>query len=567
MRGRVSQLRAAARWAVQPEPLIAALLGLTVFALSSASVKGAGGHSIADVARPLRLLVLLGLLAHAVLVVRERPDRLRPLWPLVPLGLAIPISLLASDAATPEARDAVSYGLLVAVLFLLAPDIVASEARTRRLVCALAAVFGFVLVAMLVLPPFVDQLAATKGEHADPRRFRGILQSANSIGALGFVALPSFVAAWFVAGRARWRWACLAAGLLLCGEVAASGSRAGLAGLLAAMAVLFLIAGPGPARTRLLLAVAAVAVVALAVVAIPAANELLRLDRLADAGGRREVWPLVTRVAALDPVAGRGFGSSPAVFDSFGDVQGFSGHYSGNLELDILLELGVLGLIALALLLAVVAVRGIRWLVRRDPATFPIRLLALAWAVGGFVNAQAESFLLRPGGAGTPAFWLGAALICAAGAPAARRVALPRVPAPVLRWGPVVVLLPLLLALAAFGRCAGPVCTPGVDSAVAARDVQRATGIRLRPASREATKATVARLESRWAGRRGAATVLLLVFHRDRDTRALTGGKPDGVRGGVLMVRRGPLVVLVRQAPATPGLGAAIARALDRART
>jgi O-antigen ligase len=104
------------------------------------------------------------------------------------------------------------------------------------------------------------------------------------------------------------------------------------------------------------------------------------------------------------PIIGYGYGSERTLIESLGDVEGFTGRYAGNVVVDILLEVGLLGLVAF---LAVLVTAGLRVgaLVRRR-ATLPAE--AVAWpavAVGGLANGLGESFLMRPGGISAPATW------------------------------------------------------------------------------------------------------------------------------------------------------------------
>jgi O-antigen ligase len=95
-------------------------------------------------------------------------------------------------------------------------------------------------------------------------------------------------------------------------------------------------------------------------------------------------------------------------------VPGFHGAFSGNLMLDLLLEVGILGTVAFLAIVVVALVRAaLSW---RGSTTPRQRLVLATWVsvlVGGLLNAQAESVLSRVGGVGNLIFWLAVA-ICGA---------------------------------------------------------------------------------------------------------------------------------------------------------
>lgn len=376
-----------------------------------------GGLVLSDLAQSARPLVLVIVSLHALWYAFEAGvPTMRLLAPTMPLLLVAAGSVVAAPSVPAEWENIFGLAALLAASAILAWPVSATDATNRSAVLAVASAFGLVAALNVILAPLAGSPFAATDAGA---RFTGILENPNSVGLLGFAGVPLLFAAAKlrpVGSATRAGYLLLAA--LLLGEVFLSGSRAGLAGTAAAAAVLFV----GLTRHRMALRIggacliAGAAALAMSLTPLTAKlSELFRFTTLADAGGRRQAASLVLDEVRDRPFVGHGYGSSRGIFESFGQVPGgFTGLYAGNVFLDAALEIGLIGILALliAFLVPLRRTGHIRRLSREG------RLVALTWtavAVGGLVNAQGESFLVRPGGANAPVFWFSLAVCSATG--------------------------------------------------------------------------------------------------------------------------------------------------------
>jgi O-antigen ligase len=383
-----------------------------------------GSDSLASAAGPARglLLALLGFHALSYVSTGQLPLR-RLIWPLLPLVAVIFSSVLVAPTLPGDAPNALPFALLLLSGAALAWPFTSSDRSMRAVISAIAAAYG--LVAILNLLPITAQSAFI--QTAEGQRFQGILENPNSVGTLGFAGVPALVAAGLLQPRGtalRLAWLALAG--LLTVEVVASQSRGGIAGLLVAVSVTLLIATRQRLDIRKLVAALLVATVALVwyAGAFGGVSDYLRLSTLTEAGGRADVWPAVIDKIEQRPLLGYGYGSSPEVFEAIGPIETFVGSYSGNVFVDAGLELGIAGLGALLLAIAIPLWRAFAGRHFMSDTTRVLRTTCIAIVVGGLANAQAESFMLVPGGSGAIAFWVSLGICAALGI----RCAAPRGP-------------------------------------------------------------------------------------------------------------------------------------------
>jgi len=382
--------------------VLASLLATSRSALTAVP----GSDSLASAAGPARgvLFALLGFHAVSYVATGRLPLR-RLVSPVLPLVAVIFASVLAAPALPADAPNALPFALLLLCGAALAWPFTSSDSGMRAVISAIAAAYG--IVAILNLLPITAQPEFI--QTAEGQRFQGILENPNTIGTLGFAGVPALVAAGLLQPRGtvlRLAWLALAG--LLTVEVVASQSRGGIAGLVVAVSVMLLVTTRQRLDIRKLAAALLVATVALVwyAGAFGGLSDYLRLSTITQAGGRADVWPAVIDKIEERPLLGYGYGSEPEVFEALGPIATFVGSYSGNVFLDAGLELGMVGLGAL---LIAIAIPLWRVLAGRHPASDTTRVLrttCIAIVVGGLANAQAESFMLVPGGSGAIAFWV-----------------------------------------------------------------------------------------------------------------------------------------------------------------
>lgn len=421
------------RWAT-----VTAYVAVTILASSSTTLRGES-VSIASIAGPARPF-LLALFTLQSMQAAERVRSLKgaALAPFLPLFAAILFSIVAAPDTPDDRLNALPFIALVGGAVLLSTWATEKPERVRRLVLAMANGYALVAVLNVVLLPLVTQspLRLT----SDGSRFQGILENPNAVGVLGFAGVPLLIAAaGFHERRSPMRrvYGLLATGLGF--EVLASLSRSGIAGTIVALVLMVAITGRHRIVLGVSLAVAAGAAATLVVGfgAVTSLGEQLRLDSLSAAGGRVLVVPLVVEEIKRRPVIGHGFGSEPQIIQSFGNVTGwlpgggtgaFVGNYSGNVFLDVSLELGLIGLVCF-LVAVFIPLRRLASAFGRH-ASANQRLVAgvaVGGVAGGLVNAQGESILFSPGSPGALGFWFLVALCAAEGVRAQQRARQPLV--------------------------------------------------------------------------------------------------------------------------------------------
>jgi O-Antigen ligase len=411
---------------------------LPVLVAATVIAFAAGSSSVPAVLRvghPVRWLVLLALLAAAAW--RAPLDRV-PRGPAAAaaglVGLAALSSAWSVAPKTTFAR-AVSLGLLFAACLLLA----ARPALTRAVLWGVIAGAAVVALAGLVLLVVAHGDAVEPASYETPARFRGFGQDPNTVALLFSVTTPLAVWALLTDRRKLAAAACLA---LFAGEIVASGSRGGLG----ASAVGSLVAVLAVAGTRRAVPLAAAIVVLAAVGAwvqslpkpsahsaavaaapgptpragyldaqarypldadvgrpLPGGGEPPVRRSLLGGSGRADAWRGALHQAAQRPVAGHGFGTESRVFED--RYYTFVGGLPENSYIGLALQLGLVGLAALAwLLVALVrpALRHVRW-------SAP----GLGVLTAGLVAALAQSYLYSVGNLAAAALWIPAFLMTA----------------------------------------------------------------------------------------------------------------------------------------------------------
>jgi O-antigen ligase len=231
-------------------------------------------------------------------------------------------------------------------------------------------------VSLVVHGPLLPNFTAVPNGDIDPQlywvrdnlldggRIQGIVGNANLLGIISLFALITFGV--LFAARARWRvtlalWMLLAAFMLLRTASATAFACTAAAALVLVVALLMRRARTPGARTRIyVVAIGGTLVVGAAVWLLR--EPLLGLvGRSADLTGRSDkIWTKVLERSAEHPVFGNGF-SSPWVptdpaFDGWIVDHGLTVFHAHNMWLDVLMQLGVVGVLLMA-----IAYLGLLW--------------------------------------------------------------------------------------------------------------------------------------------------------------------------------------------------------------
>jgi hypothetical protein len=413
--------------------------------------------------RALRWAVLAELAVAALAYALWSRRRPRIATPAPLFAFALVALALVSAAWSVDGTLTIGRGLTLLILFVTAFAIAhgagGRERHVEQILLALLVAITVVAIAgaiELFVRPDLARVPATTGS---PLRFNGLGGNPNTMAMLMALGLP--LAVWAVSA-ARTRNARVATGaiaVLLYACVVASGSRgafvAGLAGALAAAlavvptltgrrvaavcgaAAALLLGGlglmqvPGPASSNPVISNRIVPPEPVpfspleAQTELPLENEIgypirgqpQRTRSLWDSSGRADAWRGAIRQAAQRPLLGYGFGTEERAF-----VDRYYFHYSDRVEnayIGTLLQLGVVGLLALLALLGSLLLGGWRAVRGSSGRRRGVAGAAAGVVVAGVVLAVGQSYLTSVGSPATAPFWLCAflAVTLAPGAP------------------------------------------------------------------------------------------------------------------------------------------------------
>ncbi|WP_292794796.1 O-antigen ligase family protein [Microbacterium sp. UBA6633] len=325
--------------------------------------------------------IVLALFSAATLAIgvpmlaRNRPQPFR--WRRLPWAAVGYTALALLSVAWSQWRvPTVATGMLLAAVTVNGLFI-AHVLTWHEIVRALSSAFKWILglslalelwVSLVLHGPLLPNFADIPAGKIDPQwywvrdnlfdggRIQGILGNANLLGLVSLFALITFGV--LFAARARWRttlalWMILAAYFLFRTASATALACAGAAAVVLVVALLMRRAASPTARTRIyVVAIGSTAVLALALWLLR--EPLLGLlGRSADLTGRsNKIWAAVLERVGEHPIIGNGF-SSPWVptdpaFDGWIVDHGITVFHAHNMWLDVLLQLGVLGLVLMA---------------------------------------------------------------------------------------------------------------------------------------------------------------------------------------------------------------------------
>lgn len=427
--------------------VVPSLVGATVVAFAAGSSSVAAAN---EAGKPLRWVMLVVLLAASAAWAAQAGLGVPLARPVVLAAGALLVVALASSLWSVDpgltAARALSLVLLFAVAAFLAVATAGRPDGIRRVLAGLLGGATVVAVAGLIALAADHAAAVQSATYDAPWRFRGFGENPNTVPLLLALALP--VAVWFGVSSRRVASRLVVAGLLVlfAGSIGASGSRGAL---VAGFAGAFLVAVLSPASFRVRVALAT-AVIVLSVASLAAgkiaeptgkplppapsatnaagyidAEKAMPLSfevgtglvsgvevaprGLFGSSGRSVAWRGALDTALERPALGYGFGSEAKVFvDRYA---AFEGGLTENSYLGLGLQLGVVGVLAFAGLVAAILAVGLRALAR------PEAVVCSAVFVVGLLQALGQSYLFSVGNIATAAFWICAFLVVAAAVP------------------------------------------------------------------------------------------------------------------------------------------------------
>jgi O-antigen ligase len=328
-------------------------------------------------------------------------------WPVL-LLFVVTLSMTVAESITQAGALIVSIALLFVVSWLLAERL--SEVESLDAFFGIVANLGrLVILSGAVMWPLGLSLGRSFG------RFTAWTDNPNTLGMImapGMVVLAAYVIerrkGWYI-----WSLPFLLVGVFLMQQ---TGSRAAIlwfvmsAGCFAAIRY-----GTGPGT--LFGAMAVVLLIGFWEDLLGLVVELAHRDGThgtrkdgADLlSGRSEIWPLALQLHGERPILGHGIGASGRLIESFDwmfiDVQ--AGHFH-NSYLTILVETGIVGLVAAVVLIVAALLNGFlkaQAVGHRLPEKWPTVALPFVMVAGGLGHAIFETWLLSAGNANAPLFW------------------------------------------------------------------------------------------------------------------------------------------------------------------
>ena len=323
---------------------------------------------------PIGLASLLGatLVATLVIWVAGRPH---VVWRRLPWFALAFVAWAGASLIWSSWRDATAITWAVLVFTTVQALFLASALSWRGLVRAVASALKWVMglslvfelwVSLVVRAPVLPNFMLWSGQHEtelywsrnnlfDGGRIQGIVGNAHLLGIAALVAIIVF-AVRIASGAPRrgWLYGWIVLSLFLLWR--ANSATVWLTGV--AVVVVFATVWlmrratrPGE-RTRYYLGFAAVAVIGGAALVLLRGPILQVFGKSGDFTGRTEIWAAVLARAAEHPVIGSGF-STPWLpwvpeFDHWIVVNGLTVFHAHNMWLDVLMQLGIVGVVLMA---------------------------------------------------------------------------------------------------------------------------------------------------------------------------------------------------------------------------
>ncbi|MES2865241.1 O-antigen ligase family protein [Microbacterium profundi] len=374
------------------------------------------------------VMIVLTLAALAIgipMIARARPHpfpwRRLPWSALGYVALAL-VSVTWSQWRLPTV---LTWLLLVAVTVnaLLIAHVLSWHGIVRALASAFKWILGLSLalelwVSLVVRGPLLPNFLTLPDDDINPHwywvrdnlfdggRIQGIVGNSNMLAIISLFAIVTFGVRFAL--RARWRttlvmWMLVAAYMMVRASSATTYVCALAAGVVLMIALLIRRARTPGARARIYAISGGAVVIVVAALIVFRRPLFEMLGRSADLTGRTDViWAKVLERAATHPVIGNGF-SSPWIptdpsFDGWIIDQGITVFHAHNMWLDVLMQLGAVGVVLMAAAYFGLLWRAWffaadrpRWNLRADRPYSPLTLLPLLFTVILLVQGLAES--------------------------------------------------------------------------------------------------------------------------------------------------------------------------------
>lgn len=403
------------------------LRGYIILVLFTAFAHSAVYNLVGEIGAVIVLVAfLLATLAIGVpLLARKRPQPFA--WRRLPWAATAYTVLALVSVAWSQWRGATLITWVLLATVTVNALFIVHVLTWHEIVRALASAFKWILglslalelwVALVVhgpiLPNFFDRPDGeidphwywVRGNLFDGDRIQGIVGNSNLLAIISLFAIITFGV--LFAARARWRttlalWGLLAAFFLLRAGSATAYVCAAAAGVVLVVALLMRRTTTPQGRTRLYVVVLGGAVALGAAVWLLQKPLLALVGRSADLTGRSDrIWEKVLDRAAEHPLFGNGFSSPWVPFDpafaGWIEDHGITVFHAHNMWLDVLMQLGVLGVILVGLAYLSLlwrswffAIDRPRWDLDSDHPYSPLTLLPSLFTIVLLVQGFTES--------------------------------------------------------------------------------------------------------------------------------------------------------------------------------
>jgi N-acetylglucosaminyl-diphospho-decaprenol L-rhamnosyltransferase len=419
--------------------LLPALAALAVLLLACGSSRVAALRTLGSAGKFAALGAMLIVAAIATLVERRAVSRARSrLGAALVVGAAV--FMVISAASIAWSVDASHSAHFLAATVLLFGGALAGAWRVTlrpggAKALAQALVGALTVIVVVDAAAFVvDHTGSFAVDVGTSKRFRGVLESPNTIAAYSFLFPLALWALLRLRHRATRVVGCLVI-LAYLVEIGLSGTRLAL-GMVVLVGALFVAAAAGGRRAALLGA-GAVLVVSAGITTLAITHgsndngvpRYLRPSSVPTLSGRTQAWAAAAHLIAVRPIAGYGIGSEESELERYQSEQAtgaatcllleplsycgspplrserladFSGQYVHNSFLGLAVQLGAPVAVAWALIL-LAAVSAAALAVRRGGR---LRAALVASAVGGLVWACYSTYLWSPGNVVAAPFWI-----------------------------------------------------------------------------------------------------------------------------------------------------------------
>lgn len=371
------------------------------------------------------MLILAAVAIGVPMIARADPHPFA--WRRLPWMALGYVSLALVSVAWSQWRGPTIITWLLLAAVTVNALLIAHALSWREIVRALASAFKWILGLSLaielwvslilhhpLLPNFADLPDGDIDSHwywirdnlVDGGRIQGLVGNSNLLAIISLLAIVTFGVSF--AARARWRttlvlWTLLAAYLMVRASSATAYVCAIAAAVVLLVALLIRRARTPGIRARIYLICGGIVVVVVAAVIAFHKPLLEAIGRSADLTGRTDlIWAKVLERAATHPIFGNGF-SSPWIptdpsFDGWIVDHHITVFHAHNMWLDVLMQLGVVGLVLMAGAYLTLLWRAWffaadrpRWDLRADRPYSPLTLLPLLFTVILLVQGLAES--------------------------------------------------------------------------------------------------------------------------------------------------------------------------------